>query len=172
MRVNYEVIKTEWDLALKEDHSSFEVNKMTFRIDQLLPIKEATPSKIHTHEPETEVHGIKKTLVQSLKQFHVHFFWLYEKGMTHAMIDLQGLHSGDAFRHPNISAVLGWSHSDPGVLNYAKIMKQLPSTSRRYSIGWQLCVTYTRCLPACLHRACLSTPQDARWSTTRSEWSM
>ena len=33
---NYEVFKTEWELALKEDHNSFEVNKMMVRTNQLL----------------------------------------------------------------------------------------------------------------------------------------
>ena len=33
---NYEVIKTEWDLTLKEDCRSFEVNQMMVRTDQLL----------------------------------------------------------------------------------------------------------------------------------------
>ena len=34
---------------------------------------EATHSKIHTQESEAEVHGQKKTHVQSLKQFHACF---------------------------------------------------------------------------------------------------
>ena len=89
---NCEVIKTKWDLALKEDCSSFEVNKMTLRTDQLLQIKEATHPKIYPCEPKAEVHRRKKTLVQSLAQFHAHFYWLYEKGMTHAMVSLQGLY--------------------------------------------------------------------------------
>ena len=33
---NYEAVKREWDLTLKEDHHSFEVNKMTDRSKQLL----------------------------------------------------------------------------------------------------------------------------------------
>ena len=103
---DYEVIKTEWELTLKEDHHSFEVNKMTDRIDELLRIKEATHSKIHPCELEAEVPGREKTLVQSLKQSHAHFYWLYKKGTTHAMVSLQGLHSGK-----------GWSCSAPGVLS-------------------------------------------------------
>ena len=104
---NYEVIKTEWDLTLKEDHSSFELNKMIVRTDQLLQINEATHVWILPHEPEAEVHRRKKTLVQSLKQFHAHFYQLYEKGMTHTMVSLQGLHSGNAFRCPNVSTDVG-----------------------------------------------------------------
>ena len=47
---DYDVIKTEWDLTFKEDCSSFEVNKMMVRTDQLLWVKEATHSKIHPSE--------------------------------------------------------------------------------------------------------------------------
>ena len=58
---------------------------------------------IYPQEHEAKVQGRKKTLVQSLKQFHTHFYQLYEKGMTCAMVGLQGLHSGDALRCLNIS---------------------------------------------------------------------
>ena len=47
---DYEVIKTEWELTLKDNQNSFEVNRMMVRTDQLLRIKEATHSKIHPHE--------------------------------------------------------------------------------------------------------------------------
>ena len=106
-RANYEVIKTEWELTLREDHHSFEVNKMTDRPKQLLRIKEAMHSKIHPHESEAGAWGRKKTLVQPLKQYHAFFYQLYEKGVIHAMVGLQGLHSGDAFRHPNVSLSVG-----------------------------------------------------------------
>ena len=42
-------------------------------------------SKIHSHESEAGVQGRKKTLVQSLKQYHACYYRLYEKGMTHVM---------------------------------------------------------------------------------------
>ena len=48
-----------------------------------------------------------KTLVLSLKQYHACYYWLYEKGMTRAMVGLQGLHSGDAFRCSNVSFQCG-----------------------------------------------------------------
>ena len=80
---------------------------MMVRTNQMLQIKEATHSKIHPNESEAEVHRRKKTIVQSVKQFHACFYRLYEKGMTHAMVSLQGLHLGDAFRHPDISASVG-----------------------------------------------------------------
>ena len=102
---DYEIIWTEWEITLKEEHTSFEVNKV--RINQLLQIKEATHSKIHTQESEAEVNGLRKTLMQSLKQFPACFYWLYEKGMTQAMVSLQGLHMSDTFRCSNISANMG-----------------------------------------------------------------
>ena len=58
-----EVIKTEQELALKEDCHLFEVNKMTDRTNQLFLIKEATHLKIHPCESEAGVQGRKKTLV-------------------------------------------------------------------------------------------------------------
>ena len=40
-------------------------------------------------------------------QFHAHFYLLYEKGMACAIVILQGLHLGDTFRCPNVSASVG-----------------------------------------------------------------
>ena len=79
---NYEVVGTEWDLIHKEDHSFFEVNKMMVMTDHLLWIKKATHAKIYPHEQEAEVYRREETLVQSLKQFHAHFYWLCENVMT------------------------------------------------------------------------------------------
>ena len=46
---------------------------MAVWMDQLLWIKEATDMKnIHPREPEADVHAKEKTLVQLLKQFHIH----------------------------------------------------------------------------------------------------
>ena len=113
---DYEVIRTEWDCALKEDHSSFEMNKMMVRTNKLLQIKEVTHSKIHTHESEAEVPERKKTLVQLLKQFHAHFYWLFKKGTTHAMVGLQGLHLGEAFKCSNVSGNMGLKSFRPWCL--------------------------------------------------------
>ena len=71
---NHEVIWTEWLITLKEDHTSFEVNRKIIQTEQLLQIKEATHSNLYTQEPEADVHGQKKTLMQSLKQFHTYFY--------------------------------------------------------------------------------------------------
>ena len=45
-----EIIRMEQDHALEEDHSSFEMHKMTVRTDQLLHTAEATNCKVYTHE--------------------------------------------------------------------------------------------------------------------------
>ena len=75
---NYEAIRTEQDLTLDEDDSSFKVSRMMVWTNQLLWIKEATNVKnIYPHEHKAEVHGRRKILVQSLKQFHAHYYQLY-----------------------------------------------------------------------------------------------
>ena len=105
---NYKVIKTEWDLTLDRDPSSFKVSGMTVCTDQLMWIKEATHVRnIYPWEHEADISGRKKALVQSLKQFHTHFYQLYEKGMTHTTVVLQGLHLGSALKHPSICAGVG-----------------------------------------------------------------
>ena len=55
----------EWDCTLEEDHNSFEMWKMTVKMDQLLHIAEATNSKVYTWESEAEVHGGTKALILS-----------------------------------------------------------------------------------------------------------
>ena len=102
-----EVIRTEPDHTLEEDCNFFDMHKMRVKMDQLLHISEATNSKVYTHELEAEAHGQMKALVLSLKQYYTHYYQLYEKGTTRAMVGLQGLHSGDAFRCSNISSSVG-----------------------------------------------------------------
>ena len=101
--------------APNEDYGSFEVNKMMVQTDQLLHIKEATD--IYSLDHEAKVQGRKKTLVQELKQFPTCFYCLYEKGKTHAMVSLKGLHLGDALGTPTFLLVWGWSHSAPGAIS-------------------------------------------------------
>ena len=101
---DHKIIRTELIHALAEDHTSFGIRRMTARTDQLLCIAKATGSKIYTRESEVGTHGQAKALVLSLKQFHAHFYRLYEKRTTRAMVGLQGLHSSDAFWHPNVLA--------------------------------------------------------------------
>ena len=150
---DYEAVKTKQDIALKGDHSSFEVSKVTDWTDQLLRIKEATHIKIYYHKHEAEVHGRKKTLAQSLKQFHTCFYWLYKKVMTHAMVSYRACIQAMLSDALTFLPVWGWSHSAPGALNYVGILKQLSSTSWRYTIGWQLCVIYAEHLLTWPHRA-------------------
>ena len=51
---DHKIIRREWKHALAEDHTSFEMRRMTTRTDQLLCIAEATGSKIYTRESEVE----------------------------------------------------------------------------------------------------------------------
>ena len=101
------VLEQSVNTLLGEHCNSFEMQKMTIRPDQLLPIAEATGSKIHTRESEAETHSRAKNLVFSLKQYHAHYYWFYEKGTTKAMVCLQGLHTSDAFWCSNKSASVG-----------------------------------------------------------------
>ena len=64
-------------------------------------------SKFYTRESEAETHGRAKTLVLSLKQYHAHYYWFYEKWTTRAMAGLQGLHMSDTFQCCNVSARVG-----------------------------------------------------------------
>ena len=56
--------------------------------------------------------------MQSLKQFHAHFYQLYEKGMTQAMVSLKGLHMSDTFRCPNASVSMGLKSFCPWCLKH------------------------------------------------------
>ena len=108
--------------------------------------------RISTHsEHEAEVNGRKKTLVQSLKQFHAHYYWQYKKSMTHTMVSLQGHHLGDAFRHPSISSGIGRSHSSTDASNWVETWRQLPSTSMKCTTRQWLYVTFAGHFPAWLH---------------------
>ena len=100
---DHKILRAEWKCALVEDCTSFEMGRMTVRTDQLLCIAEATGSKIYTSKSEVWSCSPAKALVLSLKQFHAHFYRLYEKATTRAMVGLQGLHSSNAFWHPNVS---------------------------------------------------------------------
>ena len=79
---DHEMVWAEQEITLKENCTSFKVNKVTVRTDQLLHIKDVIHSKTHIRESEAEVHGQKKTLMQSLKEFHTHFYGVYEKSTT------------------------------------------------------------------------------------------
>ena len=87
----------EWNCTLAEEGNSFEMGRMMVRTDQLLCTAVATDSQIYTRDSEAKAHGQAKTLVLLLKQYHAHYYHFYENGMARAMIDLQGLHSSNAF---------------------------------------------------------------------------
>ena len=107
LRHDHECIQAEWDCALVEDCSSFDMHRMTVRTDQLLHIATATDSQIYTRDSEAETHGWAKTLLLSLKQYHGHYYHFYEKRMTRALRGLQGLHLSDVFRCSNVSFTVG-----------------------------------------------------------------
>ena len=107
----HKIIRIEWKCALAEDCTSFEMKRMATRTDQLVCIAEATGSKIYTRESDAETHGSAKALVLSLKQFHAHFYRLYKKGNTRAMVDFQDLHSSDTFQVQTYQQVWALSHS-------------------------------------------------------------
>ena len=170
---NFGIVWTEWELALDEAYGSFEVNRMTMWTDQLHLIKEATRVKnIYPWEPEAKAQGRKKILVQSVKQFHVWFYWLYKKGTTYAIVSLQEIYLGDALQHPNGSTGVGVKSFCPWYLNKAEIPKQLPFTSGRYTIGWQSYVIYAGHVLAGLPRTSSTITQDEKWSMTMSTQSM
>ena len=97
---DHKIVRMEWDQALEEDLISFEMCKMMVRTDQLLHIAEATNLKVYIWELETKAHGQMKALVLSLKQYHVCYYQLYEKGMTRAIVGFPGLHLGDVLDAP------------------------------------------------------------------------
>ena len=134
-------------ITLEEDHSSFKMHKMMFRSEQLLHIKEATNLKDYTWESEAKAHGQMRTLVLSLEQYHAHYYQIYEKGMTKAMVGLQGLHCDDAFRHPNISSNMKLKSFCPWCFKLEGTLKQLPPTSGRCTTKQQLLVTSAGHLP-------------------------
>ena len=102
---DHKAIKTEWNLHLDRDPSSFAVSEMMAHTNHLLQIKVANNmGNFYPSEHKADVNGWKKALVQSLKQFHAHYYWLYEKDLNCAMVGLQNLHSGDALECSSISA--------------------------------------------------------------------
>ena len=121
---DHEIIRTEWDCALEKDCNSFEMWKMMVSTSQLLHIAEANNLKIYPVELEATAHGWMKTLVLSLKQYHALYYRLYEKGMTRAMVGLQGLHSSNAFRCSNVSSSVGLKSFCPGVSSWGATLRQ------------------------------------------------
>ena len=118
---DYEVIKTKWDLTLDRDPNSLEVWEMMVCTDELFQIKVAINVRnIYPQEHKVDFDGREKALVQLLKQFHACYYQLYEKGMTHAMMGLQGLHSSDTHKCPHISAGVGLNSFCPWCLKLGR----------------------------------------------------
>ena len=130
--------------------------------DQLLCIAEATGSKIYTRESEVGTHSPAKALVLSLKQFHAHFYRLYEKGTTRAMVGFQGLHSSDAFWYLNVLASVGLKSFCPWCFKFRWNTKMIATHLRevhyRLAIACVIC-SLTNCrtstlvsiLHSCMH---------------------
>ena len=89
------------------------------------------------------VQGRKKTLVQSLKQYHAHFYLLYEKGMTSGVVSLQGWHSGNAFRHPNVSASVGLKSFCPWYLKLGGNTETI--TIHLWEVHYRMAIMYKIC---------------------------
>ena len=121
---SHESVRTEWKHALVEDCNFFEMWKMTGRTHQLLCIAKATGSKIYTRDSEAKTHGRMKTLVLLLKQYHTHYYQFCEKGTTHVMVDLQGLHMNNAFWSSNVSASVGLKSFFPWCFKLGATWKQ------------------------------------------------
>ena len=144
---NNRIIRTEQKHALVDDHTSFKMRRMATRTDHLFHIAEATGSKMYTRESKAEVQGPAKALVLSLKQVHAHYYRLYEKGTTRAMVGLQGLHSSDAFWHSNVLIGVGlksfclWCFKFGG--NTKTITTHLREVHYRLAIVCDVCQSFT-----------------------------
>ena len=89
---DYKAVKTEWDPTFDKEPSSSKVSRKMVCTDELVWIKMATNVR---NICEANIDGQKKALVQSLKQFHTHYYQWYEKDMIHTMVGLQGLYLGN-----------------------------------------------------------------------------
>ena len=119
---------------------------MMIRTDQLVCIAKATGSRIYARESETGNHGSAKALVLSLKQFHVHFYRLYENRTTMAMVGLKGLLSSDTFWHLNMSASVGLKSFCPWCFkfrgNTETIATHLREVHYRLAIACDVCQSF------------------------------
>ena len=85
---DHKIIRAKQKHALVDDCTSFKMRRMATRTNQLLHIAKATGSKIYALESEVGAQGLAKALVLSLKQFHAHYYRLYKRGTTRAMVGL------------------------------------------------------------------------------------
>ena len=144
---HHDSIQAEWDCALVEDCNSFEMHRIMVRTDQLLCIAMATTSQMYTWYSEAKAHGWVQTLVLLPKKYHPHYYCFYEKGTTRTMVDLQGLHSSDAFRCSNMSSRVGlksfclWCFKLGG--NTETIVTHLREVHCHLAIICDLCKSFT-----------------------------
>ena len=124
------IIRAEWKCTLVDDCTSFEMRQIATRTDQLIHAAKATGSKIDTRESEAEAQGLAKGLVLSLKQFHVHYCRLYEKGTARAIVGLQGLCLSDAFWNLNMLASMGLKSLCPWCLKFRGNTKTIATLLR------------------------------------------
>ena len=113
-------------------------------------------------------HGQKKILMQSLKQYHTHFYWLYEKGMTWAMVGLQWLHISNAFRCPYISASMGLKSFCPWCPKGRGTLKMITVHLKEVHYRIKLCGTHASHSLDWMHRASWTTIQDVKPCATRN----
>ena len=73
----------------------------------------------------------------------MHYYWLYKKGTTRAMVGLQGLHSGKAFRGSNVSSSVGLKSFCPQLFklgwNTEMVATHLWEVHYRLAITCDLC---------------------------------
>ena len=135
--------------------------------DQVLEIKVAT--NIYPQEHKADVDGKKKVLVQLLKQFQTHYYQLYEKGMTHAMMGLQGLHLSDAPKYPHISAGMGLKSFSPWCLKLGANTETI--TIHLFKVHYGMAVVCDICQHDSIkHFETMS--QSVKGNATKSTWSM
>ena len=116
---------------------------------QLLCIAVATDSQIYTRDSDTKAHGWAKTLVLSLEQYHTHYYHFYEKGITSAMVGLQGPHSNNAFRCSNISFNVGLKSFCPWCFKLGGNTDVIATHLRE--VYYQLAITCDLCKLFCMH---------------------
>ena len=106
--------------------------------------------QIYTRESEAKTHDMVKILVLLLKQYHTHYYQLYEKGTTRAMVGLQGLHISNAFWCSNMSASVGLKSFCPWCFkigcNTETIATHLREVHYQLAITCNICKTFASML--------------------------
>ena len=114
---------------------------------------------IYPWEPEAEVQGKKRLwCIHGNSSLHISTSCT-EKGTTHAMVSLQGIHLDDALWHPNISTGMGLKSFCPWCFtlgrNTETIAIHLREVHYRMTIICHICWV-------CPPRTCSTIAQDAK----------